>query len=96
MTDKCAICLESGNTINNVCSCNSSFHASCITKWVTEYNNTCPVCRGIIGNTRVETVIINLNNQINNVYDSIYFKCKLLVYFTFTILLFFYFYTRDS
>ena len=84
MSNRCAICLEYGNTISNVCSCNSTFHTFCITKWITEYNNSCPVCRSIIGNTRVETI----NNQEN----TIYFRCKLLLYLMCIWILVFYFY----
>jgi hypothetical protein len=47
--EECAICLvqfEDGDWCSVMPGCRHEFHRSCITKWLTANNNTCPLCRG--------------------------------------------------
>ena len=47
--EECTICLgqfEDGDRCSVMPGCRHEFHRSCITKWLTANNNTCPLCRG--------------------------------------------------
>lgn len=43
----CAICHESlvMSCCSTVIACRHTYHTKCIEKWLTEYKNTCPICR---------------------------------------------------
>lgn len=51
MNKCCSICLDDYEEITKVkiLSCKHAFHSDCITKWLTEENYKCPVCRKEIG-----------------------------------------------
>lgn len=43
----CAICINdfrTGERVKNLPSCHHLFHSKCIIHWLTEYNNSCPLC----------------------------------------------------
>lgn len=54
--ESCAICMEdligqnwigSAMLLRRIASCNHHFHEDCISKWLTENRDTCPLCRKI-------------------------------------------------
>lgn len=47
LIDVCPICLEKMTTFNIITKlpCGHSFHNACITPWLTETSNSCPMCR---------------------------------------------------
>jgi hypothetical protein len=57
----CPICLDDyQETIKvKVLPCHHAFHGDCITKWLTEENYKCPICRKEIGNDQDHITISN-------------------------------------
>lgn len=41
----CSVCYEKMGRNKITLPCNHSFHEKCLSKWVEEGNNTCPMCR---------------------------------------------------
>jgi hypothetical protein len=65
----CPICLDhlTDVVLNQITSCQHTFHASCLLEW-TRHNNSCPICRTRFGNiltkaNRQEIETISRNNS---------------------------------
>jgi hypothetical protein len=61
MNKCCSICLDDYEPIHKVkvLPCNHAYHTTCITKWLTEQNYKCPICRKEIGETDDHLTISN-------------------------------------
>jgi hypothetical protein len=87
--NKCIICLEYCNIINNNCSnCNIYIHKKCLTKWYYKKKQIiCPICKKVLNNNinieNIEYPIENLvsleleTNLDNNIINSYRFICML-------------------
>lgn len=52
----CSICHENliENDQNTTTSCNHVYHSICLNRWLSQGNNTCPICREIIQNIETD------------------------------------------
>jgi hypothetical protein len=52
--DNCSICLcpfDTENTTKKILKCGHYFHSECVSRWISEGKNTCPICRDPINDT---------------------------------------------
>ena len=55
--DNCSICISPIDRDNSkqILKCGHYFHHDCVTRWIDEGKNTCPICRSLIDDTIEET-----------------------------------------
>lgn len=54
----CIICLQSGDTRDDLCLCGYTYHTSCWNKWIKSHRD-CPTCRKQFSNSEIRLFIVN-------------------------------------